>query len=110
MIPRSQAEPTVGVPAKVKSEEKLRPRKTKNTSQATPMKPEVVKEIASVPKPEPKTNALGEEEDSGPQLASVEIATFVENHWLAVIVGASVTMVGLFFMVRRRQNDDSQTI
>lgn len=120
---QSQGEPTVGVPAKVKNEEKLPTRKKRNTSQATPAKSvkevasetkvETKTEVASVTKVEPKTNDLGEEEEeeeSSPQLASVEIATFVQRHWLAVMIGALVTMVGLFFMVRRKQNNYNQSI
>jgi hypothetical protein len=104
----SQVEPTVGVPAKIKYDEKVPSRKREKTSQAELVKPET--NMAVAPKEEPQTNALGEEEDSTPQLASVEIATFVENHWLAVLIGAVVTVAGLFFVVRRKQDDDSQPI
>jgi hypothetical protein len=108
ITPPSQVEPTVGVPAKIKYDEKVPSRKRENTSQAEPVKTETA--VAAAPKAEPQTNALGEEEDSTPQLASVEIATFVENHWLAVLIGAVVTVAGLFFVVRRKQDDDSQPI
>jgi type II secretory pathway component PulF len=56
----------------------------------------------------PQMNELGEEQDSSTQLASVEIANFVQNHWLAILLVGGVFVVGLFFFMRRKREEDNQ--
>jgi hypothetical protein len=125
------ANPNLGVTAQLKSEEK--PAIKKRSHQKRSSAPKAEKKEAKVevqevaprlaqspteapkkqelePKAEIKTNSLGEEEASSPQLASVEIASFFENHWLLVSAIGLVIMAGLFFVVRRKRDNDSQPI
>lgn len=136
VTPPSRVEPTIGVPAKLKSEEKLPTKKPSNRTRTwrgndkTVVKNNAVvvpkassnkaPEVAIVSKGEldakaksdtaPGMNELGEENDSTPQLASVEIANFIQHHWLAVLLCSGGFMLGLFFFLKKKGGDDPQAI
>lgn len=137
VIPPSRVEPTIGVPGRLKTHDNFVPSKKfneKNRSssnqdpnQAVSPNPEKkieakndkpvaelsanteAKEKALTNSSEPTVNALGEEESS-PQLASVEIANFVQRHWFASLLIAFFGFGTLYFTVSRKKNEDSQTI
>lgn len=137
VVPPSRVEPTIGVPGRLKNHDNFVPskkfnEKNRSSSNQEPnqaVSPNHEKNIeAKIDKPmaelilntearekaladssEPTVNALGEEESS-PQLASVEIANFVQRHWFASLLMALVGFGALYFTVGRKKNEDSQTI
>lgn len=136
IIPPSQVEPTIGVPAKLKMDDKVPTKKpTTRTKtwhggdkasvqknnltsplarlvkepEVTIVSPEELK-LKSNSKTNDQMNELGEENESTPQLASVEIARFIQNHWLAVLLCSIGFMLTLFFYLRRKSGDDPQAI
>lgn len=133
VVAPSQVEPTIGVPNRLKnSNDRVPAKKPSNNGQndkqneksnlaknliADPKQAQV--ELVQdneqlervVPKPsEPVLNALGEEVEPAPQLASVEIATFIQRHWMATLVFALLTLGALYFVLGRKKRDDSQAI
>lgn len=135
VTPPSRVVPTIGVPGRLKSDEspapkKLSPRSKKLLINETtiakmvaPKAPEISVEvkgpaieitqketgIVSKEKEEAiQMNELGEEQDPSALLASVEIANFVQNHWLALLMVGGVFVVGLFFLMRRKKEEDNQ--
>ncbi len=134
LTPPSQVQPTIGVPARLKTDDRVPSKKPSGKSRTfrgndnavaalkvpmevktlKPQEPKVeivaqeemtVKPMEPVKAPS-SVNALGEEEESTPQLASVEIATFLQNHWAAVMTLAGVVLVGLFFMMRKKSTNE----
>ena len=132
ITPPSIAAPTIGVPSKVKTQESAPIRKPngksrskiRNTKQSdekvsintqafkvSPPAPSIeIVDSAKLVLIEPKANALGEEEEVSPELASVEIATFIKHHWLAVLITTLCGTLGLYLLVKRNKEDESQTI
>lgn len=135
VTPPSQAEPTIGVPSKLKSDDKVPTLRNKNRSKTwrgenratVQNKPLVVPktltkqpEVAIVSPQEmnakhevasaTQMNELGEESEPTAQLASVEIANFIQNHWLLVLLSAGIFVTGLFFFLRKKREDDPQAI
>lgn len=136
ITPPSQVEPTIGVPAKLKTDDKVPSKKPSTRTKTWPggdkasvqknnltsPRARLVKEpevaivspeelnFKSKSKSNDQMNELGEENDSTPQLASVEIAHFIQNHWLAVLFCSIGFMLILFFYLRRKGGDDPQAI
>ncbi len=136
--PPSQVEPTIGVPNRLKNTDDKVPsqkptdkkgssNKRKETRLA--MSVDMDKKASSLKEPvleivpqaemlervtpesiEPKVNALGEEEAATPQFASVEIASFVQRHWLATIMLGLLVVSTLYFFVLRKKGEDNQSI
>jgi len=124
VVAPSQVEPTIGVPNRLKKNNDPVPSKKPSSngrienSIETVKKAPVVEIVENgdalervVPKPEePMLNALGEEEESSPLLASVEIGNFIQRHWLATAIGSILLMVALYFFTGRKRNNESESI
>ncbi|MBM4316237.1 MAG: hypothetical protein FJ116_02010 [Deltaproteobacteria bacterium] len=136
VTPPSRVVPTIGVPGRLKLDEsppapkkpsprskKLLINETTIAKMVAPKAPEISVEvkgptieitqketgIVSKEKEEAtQMNELGEEQDPSALLASVEIANFVQNHLLALLMVGGVFVVGLFFLMRRKKEEDNQ--
>ena len=132
ITPPSIVAPIIGAPSKLKTQESAPIRKpngkkgsnlkdTKQSDEKVSINAEAFKVSPTAPSVEivdsaklvviePKANALGEEEETSPELASVEIATFIQHHWLAVLITALCGTLGIYLLVNRNKEDESQTI